>query len=168
MIRIITASAFAAAALALLPAAAAAQGVPEMVSAGDPDGVAAVMNYAGHEAELVTDPYGDPKIDTRFGGWGGSIWFYGCDENHEGCDSLQFVVGFNREQPLPLEMLSELVAEHRLAAIYVDDEGDPWLKWDIITESGIPAGVFNSSLRQFSEQAAAIAEIVFAEERAAQ
>ena len=168
MIRIFKASATAAAVLALLPAAAAAQGAPEMVSAGDPDGIAAVMNYAGYEAELVTDPYGDPKIDTRFGGWGGSIWFYGCNESHEECDSLQFVVGFDREEPLPLEMLNQLVAEHRLAAIYLDEEGDPWLKWDIITEGGIPAGVFNSSLRQFSEQASAIADLVFAEERAAQ
>ena len=168
MIRTFAASAVAAAALVLLPAAAVAQGAPQTVSAADPEGIVSVMNYAGYEAELVTDPYGDPKIDTRFGGWGGSIWFYGCNDSNAECDALQFVVGFDREAPLPLEMMNELVAEHRMAAIYLDEDGDPWIKWDVVTEGGIPASVFKSSLRQFSEQAAAIADEVFAEERAAE
>lgn len=81
---------------------------------------------------------------------------------------MQLVIGFDRENPLPVEMLNELVAGHRMAAIYLDDEGDPWIKWDIVTEGGIPAAMFNSSLRKFSEQIAAIADLVFADERAAQ
>ncbi|HEX9806300.1 MAG TPA: hypothetical protein VGA34_05315, partial [Alteraurantiacibacter sp.] len=77
-----------AAALAAIPAGAAAQSAPDIVTASDPDGVVSAMAYAGYEATLGTDAYGDPKIDGSFGGWSGSVWFYGCDElTNDGCTS---------------------------------------------------------------------------------
>jgi hypothetical protein len=156
-----------AAALAAIPAGAAAQSAPDIVTASDPDGVVSAMAYAGYEATLGTDAYGDPKIDGSFGGWSGSVWFYGCDElTNDGCTSLQLVVGFDRKNPMPLEMLNEIASSQRFVAIYLDEEGDPWLKWDIVTEEGIPAGVLNSSLQQYSQQVAAIADLVFEAERA--
>ena len=156
-----------AAALAAIPAGAAAQSAPDIVTASDPDGVVSAMAYAGYEATLGTDAYGDPKIDGSFGGWSGSVWFYGCDElTNDGCTSLQLVVGFDRKDPMPLEMLNEIASSQRFVAIYLDEEGDPWLKWDIVTEEGIPAGVLNSSLQQYSQQVAAIADLVFEAERA--
>jgi hypothetical protein len=156
-----------AAALAAIPAGAAAQSAPDIVTASDPDGVVSAMAYAGYEATLGTDAYGDPKIDGSFGGWSGSVWFYGCDElTNDGCTSLQLVVGFDRKNPMPLETLNEIASSQRFVAIYLDEEGDPWLKWDIVTEEGIPAGVLNSSLQQYSQQVAAIADLVFEAERA--
>jgi len=156
-----------AAALAAIPAGAAAQSAPDIVTASDPDGVVSAMAYAGYEATLGTDAYGDPKIDGSFGGWSGSVWFYGCDElTNDGCTSLQLVVGFDRKDPMPLEMLNDISSSQRFVAIYLDEEGDPWLKWDIVTEEGIPAGVLNSSLQQYSQQVAAIADLVFEAERA--
>jgi len=156
-----------AAALAAIPAGAAAQSAPDIVTASDPDGVVSAMAYAGYEATLGTDAYGDPKIDGSFGGWSGSVWFYGCDElTNDGCTSLQLVVGFDRKDPMPLEMLNDISSSQRFVSIYLDEEGDPWLKWDIVTEEGIPAGVLNSSLQQYSQQVAAIADLVFEAERA--
>jgi hypothetical protein len=172
MKRIAMAPVFAAVAFAAIPAVAVGQTAPDMVTASDPDGVVSAMAYAGYEATLGTDAYGDPKIDSSFGGWSGAVWFYGCDElTNEGCTSLQLVVGFDRKNPMPLETLNEIASSQRFVAIYLDEEGDPWLKWDIVTEGGIPAGVFNSSLQQYSQQVAAIADVVFeaewAEEEAA-
>jgi hypothetical protein len=67
---------------------------------------------------------------------------------------------------MPLEMLNDISSSQRFVSIYLDEEGDPWLKWDIVTEEGIPAGVLNSSLQQYSQQVAAIADLVFEAERA--
>ena len=167
MKRIAMAPVFAAVALAANSTFAAAQTAPDMVTASNPEGVVAAMTYAGYEAALGTDAYGDPKIDGSFGGWSGAVWFYGCDElTNEGCTSLQLVVGFDRKNPMPLETLNEIASSQRFVAIYLDEEGDPWLKWDIVTEEGIPAGVLNSSLQQYSQQVAAIADLVFEAERA--
>ena len=108
---------------------------------------------------------GDPLILTDFYGYEGQIVFYGCDESsHDGCDSVQFTVGLDRKQPMPLEMANDLSANERYVSISLDEEGDPWLTWDVVTLDGIPAGVFLFALRQFTAQVDAVADRVFAEE----
>ena len=59
-------------------------------------------------------------------GWGGAIVFYGCNENtHQGCDSVQLRVGFDRAEPMPLELLHSELGNDRFYAVHLDDEGDP-------------------------------------------
>jgi hypothetical protein len=145
---------------------AAAQQPPMTVSAADPEGMANVLRFAGYPAEVVTDDYGDPQIDTEFSGWEGVIMFYGCDEEtHDGCDSIELRVGFDRKEPMTLELLNEVVASRFIAA-FLDDEGDPWINWDIITgnDEGIPAPVFMQAVNEFSSGVEYAADLVFAEE----
>ncbi len=144
----------------------AAQAPPSTVSAADPEGMASVLRYAGYPAKLTTDDYGDPQIDTEFSGWDGAIMFYGCDEDsHTGCDSIELRVGFDREEPMTLELLNE-VSTSRYIAAFLDDEGDPWINWDIITGNGegIPAPVFMQSVKEFASGVEYAADLVFAEE----
>ena len=111
------------------------------------------------------DDYGDPLILTDYDGYEGQIVFYGCDDDrHDGCDSVQFTVGLDREQPMPIEMVNDLVANERFVSISLDEDGDPWLTWDVVTLDGIPASVFLYSVRQFASQVNAVADQVFAEE----
>lgn len=145
---------------------AAAQQPPMTVSAADPEGMASVLRYAGYPAKLVTDDYGDPQIDTKFSGWEGAIMFYGCDEEtHDGCDSIELRVGFDREEPMTLDLLNG-VASSRFIAAFLDDEGDPWVNWDIITGDGegIPAPVFLQAVNEFASGVEYAADLVFAEE----
>jgi len=146
--------------------AAAAESPPASVSAADPEGMARVLRFAGYPAKVVTDDYGDPEIETEFSGWGGSIMFYGCDEDtHLGCDSIELRVGFDREEPMTLDLLNE-VASSRYIAAFLDDDGDPWVNWDIITGNGegIPAPVFMQSVNEFAGGVEYAADLVFAEE----
>lgn len=145
---------------------AAAQTLPRTVSAADPEGMASVLRYAGYPAKVITDNYGDPQIDTQFSGWDGAIMFYGCDEDsHTGCDSIELRVGFDRAEPMTLALLNE-VSTARYVAVFLDDEGDPWINWDIITGNGegIPASVFMQSVNEFSSGVENAADLVFAEE----
>jgi len=139
--------------------------LPDQVSAADPAGLVAVLDFAGYGSELGTDGVGDPQIQLEYAGWPGYIQFYGCDsESHEECDALQFRVGFDRRDPLPPELALDLMASYRFASVSRDAEGDPWVTWDIVTHSGIDSSVFLASLRAFERNIALIADIVFAEE----
>lgn len=143
----------------------AAQGAPAMVSAGDPQGVAAAMRYAGYPAELKTDRVGDPMIETEFAGYRGGVYFYGCDEDtHTNCQSLQLGVGFDRAEPMDMSAANAMVAKYRFASVHLDDEGDPWVQFDIVTLDGIPAPVFLKALDHFSWSTGEIGDAVFAEE----
>ena len=47
------------------------------------------------------------------------------------------------------------------ASIQLDNEGDPLVQWDIITDDGIPSGVFLHAFRRFGEVADTLAETIF-------
>lgn len=153
---------------AALASPAAAQKAPATVSASDPQGIVELLRFAGYEAELSVDSVGDPQIDTQFSGLTGTVMFYGCDEQtHERCDSVQLRVGLDRRDPLTLDWLNTELANDRFYAVHLDDEGDPWFNWDIMTGKGegIPSSVFLLAVRQFATQVGAASDEVFAEER---
>jgi hypothetical protein len=138
-----------------------------MISASDPAGMVRAMEQAGYDTKLTTDAYGDPKIGTEFSGWSGSVIFYGCDKTtHDKCDSVQFSVGFDRKTPLPLTILNEMMRKERFTSMYLDDEDDPYLTWDILTANGMPTGLFMRTAKRFSEQVELVSDRVFEEERA--
>lgn len=152
-----------------LPLSLAAQQPPSMVSAANPEGIAQAMRFAGYSAELTTDEIDDPKIDTEFGGLFGAVMFYGCDEEtHRGCASIQLRVGLDRSEPMSVEWLHREFGNDRFYSVHLDDEGDPWFNWDIVTgkDEGIPASVFLLAVNTFSTQVEAASDVVFADERA--
>ena len=136
------------------------------IRASDPQRMAALLVAYGLEVELTTDSYGDPQLITDFAGWRGSVDFYDCDpERNDECGSIQFNVGFDRSEPMSLEQVNKVMAERRFASVHVDEEGDPWVQWDIITGAGIPAPVFLEAYERFAMQVETIADVVFEEER---
>jgi hypothetical protein len=73
--------------------------------------------------------------------------------------------GFDRKEPMPTKLVNEIVSKQRYMALSLDDEGDPWADWDIVTGDGIPKATFFLALRKYAEQIDALSERVFAEER---
>ncbi|MXO73918.1 hypothetical protein GRI40_01600 [Altererythrobacter aerius] len=138
----------------------------ETVTAYNPGGIAKAMRDAGYKADLDVDGYGDPMIKTAFGQFDGFIYFYGCDEtNHDRCESLQFRAGFDREKPMPLSLLNEIVTKYRYTAMWLDKDGDPWVNFDLVTGAGIPRQVFIRSLEAYSDNLTDVSDMIFAEER---
>ncbi len=145
--------------LAAVPASA------QSVKASDPMGMLRTLQQAGHQASLTTDTQGDPKIDIKFGGWNGSILFYDCDDQtNDKCRSIQLVAAFDRKEPMPFSMMNDLVRSQRFISMYLDDEGDPYVQWDINIDDGISRDLFLASVSDFAGRVDYVSTVVFAEE----
>lgn len=138
-----------------------------VVSAGEPDSILGALIGAGYKAEKLTDNGGDPMIAMELEGMPTQIYFYGCDDaTHDQCDSLQFSTGFDRAKPWNAADAIVVSKRYRFASVSLDDEGDPYITWDINIGEGIPASLFLKSLRDFSGAVSSTANLAFAEERA--
>lgn len=152
-----------------LPQTAVAQEVPTTASAADPEGIVRLLRFAGYPAELTTDSVGDPMIRTEFSGLTATVLFFGCDERtHRRCDSVQLRVGLDRERPMSPAAVNAEFGNDRYYSVHLDDEGDPWFNWDIVTGNGagIPSEVFMMAVNRFASQVESASDVVFAEERA--
>ncbi|NCP13558.1 MAG: YbjN domain-containing protein [Sphingomonadales bacterium] len=153
-------------AAALLAASFAGAGQAQTVTAANPEGLQAAMKSAGYEGELTTDQVGDPMIKTEINGWSVAILFYGCDEeSHQDCDSVQFSRGFDRKTAMDPARALEIASKWRFLAVSLDEEGDPYLRWDIVTADGIPQSVFMTAFRLYGESLDDAAEIIFEDEQ---
>ena len=136
-----------------------------MVTANDPAGMLRVLEGAGYKGTLEKDGQDDPLIVLDLGGWSSRIYFYGCDETtHTGCDSIQFSAGFDRQEPWTGNDAIALSSKYRFTSVRLDDEGDPYITWDVITGSGIPSTVFLSSVLRFTQTLDDSRDLIFAGE----
>ena len=100
----------------------------EVVRASDPAGMVATLRGAGYEAELSKDDSGDPLIKIKLAGYNTNIFFYGChSDRHDGCQSIQFAVGFDHKQGLSAEEAIKLSGQYRFMSLQLDDENDPFV-----------------------------------------
>lgn len=112
---------------------------------GNVDAVAKAMADAGFETERTTTSDGTPKLDGRIDGWMYSVYFYGCQ--NDSCDAIQFAAGFDEDQPMQYDIINEWNMGNRFGRAYLDDEGDPWVEYDINMEGdGVSLTNFNESL----------------------
>ena len=145
---------------------ASAQTPPSMVGAHDPASLVSAMEMGGYKAELEVDSSGDPVIQTEFSGMPSSIVFYGCNEEHIECDSLMFITGFDRETQWDVASAIKINEDVRFASVWLDDEGDPWISWDMVTgRNGVPVSTFSTAMRMYADTVDRVADMAFAEER---
>ena len=138
------------------------------VSAADPQGLVSLFELAGYDPELSTDSYGDPRITLEVDGGSIDVIFYGCEEeSRTNCDSLQLSAGFDAPDGITPDMAIRIGSEYRFAQVSLDDENDPYIRWDIVTGSGIPASVLLQSLRYFEDTIADASALIFPDEEAA-
>ena len=151
-------------ALASCPMPLAAQATDKVTAANPPEMVR-LLELTGFEPKLGTDNTGDPKIDVEIDDYFATIYFYGCDDKtHTGCDSVQLQASFDRKQAWPASEAIQVAKKWRFGGVYLDDEGDPVVTWDIVTGDGIPSKVFLESLRSFGDTLGEVASMVFPED----
>jgi len=156
-----------AAVLAILAAPVSAQDSSTIVSAENPEGVAAALSLVGYSADLKKDDVGDPLIVTELAGFVAHIYFYDCDDaTRLNCQSIRLSTGFDRKEAWNADEALSMSKKFRFAAVLLDDEGDPYIQWDIITGEGIPMPVFLTSIRRFESTVQSVSRVVFEEERA--
>ena len=102
-------------------AAASSAGItgPEMVR---------ILQDEGYRAELGKDGEGDPRIETGMSGLNVFVYFYDCKEGR--CGSLQFAVAMDLDDGATLEAMNRFNASYRYVRAHLDDEMDPFLRFD--------------------------------------
>lgn len=150
---------------AILFAASAQAQSQAMVSAKNPAGLVTLLQGAGYEPKLGADSYGDPQIEIDIADYKTTILFYGCDETtHKNCDSVQLRAGFDRKAPWTAAEALAVAKKYRFASVWLDETGDPWVQWDILTGDGIPAPLFLAAVETFGDTLSDTAEMVFEDE----
>lgn len=97
--------------------------------------VAAWLQKAGYKATLSKDDGGDPMIDSAADGHNFKIYFYDCDAAKR-CKALQFSAGFDLKQGLTLAKANEWNRKNRYLKVYLDDDGDPYVQYDVNVNAG--------------------------------
>ncbi|QIQ85877.1 YbjN domain-containing protein [Erythrobacter sp.] len=150
---------------------AAEETAERMISAERPEDMVIALLNAGYDPELIKDGVGDPAISfSRAEGYPLMVLFYDCDEEtHDKCTSIQLRGGLDRAEPWNPAEAIEISSRYRFLAVSLDEEGDPWMTWDILTGNGIPESLFVEAVERFEATLEEAADaLVFAEEREAE
>lgn len=97
---------------------------------GDADVIDALMTAQGYDVKITIDDYGDPQITSHIDDIRFDIYFYDCERRT--CDSIQFTAGFDMPNPQDIGRMNSWNRDSRLAKVYLDDEGDPFLETNLV------------------------------------
>jgi hypothetical protein len=97
--------------------------------------VVAWLQKGGYKAELTKDSDGDPMINSAAEGQTFKIYFYDCNDAKR-CKALQFSAGFDTKEGLKLEQANEWNRKNRYLKVYLDDDQDPYVQYDINVNAG--------------------------------
>lgn len=106
--------------------------------------VAKVMRAKGLPTTISIDEYGDPQIDTASNGAKWMVRFYHCKNDR--CPSMQFNAGWNLTNGMALPTANRWNKEWRFGTVFVDDQGDPYIKYDMDVERGITTEAIDNNL----------------------
>jgi hypothetical protein len=96
--------------------------------------VAAVLKSKGLPAEITVDDQGDPMIKSSSDDLNWRIYFYQCENKR--CSSIQFSSGFDLDKGLSLAKCNEWNFSKRFGRCALDDEMDPYTRYDIDVAKG--------------------------------
>lgn len=125
--------------LALVVTPALAQ---ESIGANDPAKLEAILKGFGVARIEVNGNTGNPQIDGRADGKPYKLFFYGCVEKAN-CRSVQFWAYWDDEAPV--EALNAWNRDTRYGKVYLDNDNDVVLEYDVNTIHGIGEKTFEDS-----------------------
>ncbi|ATQ42275.1 YbjN domain-containing protein [Caulobacter mirabilis] len=96
--------------------------------------VAAVLQAKGYKAEVTRDDSDDPLVKSAADGVDWSVYFYNCTNDR--CESIQFSAGFDLEHGITYSKANEWNYTKRFGRAALDDEMDPYIRYDIDAEKG--------------------------------
>ena len=132
-----------------LAAAAAVHSAPaasQMVTAQDPQSIAAALQKAGYPAQVGTDKVGDPLVTSSRSGTTFQIYFYNCTANAN-CATVTFHSGYDLKTNIGLEKINEWNRTKRFGRAYLDKENDPILEMDVdLDDGGVSTALFHDNV----------------------
>ncbi|MDJ0643531.1 MAG: YbjN domain-containing protein [Erythrobacter sp.] len=138
---------------------------PASISANRPDALHKILVSAGYDAELIADrePGDGAVISINVEGGESFILLSDCDEAvPDACDTLVLSSAWDRDTPMSPERVAAANREFRYVSVWLDDDGDPYAQWAIVTRlAGIPAPVFLNTLQRYLRVVDDLADFVF-------
>jgi Putative bacterial sensory transduction regulator len=108
------------------------------ITASKPRLIARTMSDEGYKAKLETlESDNSPVIRSKSSGTNWSLYFYGCDKDGEGCTTIQFHVSYNMTDGMSAESVNSWNRNKRFGKVYLDDEQDPAMEWDVNLDFGV-------------------------------
>lgn len=135
----------AATAALLLPRPVIGDDSPQIVDGTDPGALVAIIQDLGYRARLEVDGDGDPMIRSSVGGTEFALVFYGCSEDHDGCQILLFKAGYEMKRKVDLELINEWNATRLFGRAYLDDVDDPWIEMVLNVRGGVTREQFEKT-----------------------
>ena len=116
---------------ALVACLAAAPARAESLLASDPDAIMLAMQKEGFLVTLGEADDGTPKLSSKVSDTTFNVYFYGC-EDEDVCTSVQFSAGYDLDNATSANKANVWNSENRYARAVIDDEGDPFLRMDMV------------------------------------
>ena len=142
-----------------LTAGFAAADDDQLIDGSNPAALVSIIQDLGYRALLETDGDGDPMIRSSVGGTEFAVVFYGCNENHDGCQILLFKAGYEVEKKIGMEVINRWNATRLFGRAYLDDVSDPWLELVLNVHGGVSRqqfentfGWWESSVGEFEDE----------------
>lgn len=117
----------------------------DIVDASDPQALVRIIQDLGYRADLEVDAEGDPLIRSSVGGTRFSLVFYGCSEDHDGCEILLFKAGWELDRKIGMDVINQWNATRLFGRAYLDKVEDPWIELVLNLRGGVTRRQFEST-----------------------
>ena len=128
-----------------ISAEALAQKQLEIVDGTDPEALVDIIQDLGYRATLEVDGEGDPLIRSSVGGTQFALVFYGCSEQHDGCQILLFKAGYELNDKVGMDVINQWNATRLFGRAYLDDVRDPWIELVLNMQGGVTRAQFEKT-----------------------
>ena len=118
---------------------------PQIVDATDPSELVNIIQALGYRARLEVDGEGDPMIRSSVGGTQFAVVFYGCSEQHDGCQILLFKAGYELNEKVGMDVINNWNATRLFGRAYLDEVNDPWIELVLNVHGGVTRQQFENT-----------------------
>lgn len=117
-----------------------------------------ILQDAGYKAKLDTDSDGDPLVRTSMDGLDVTIFTYDCEKRR--CGSLQLSVGIDLPHGTTAAVVNKFNTDYRYARAFLDDENDPYLRFDFEVRNTRHAEFITSQLDSWEKVLGAFTDAI--------
>ncbi len=152
--------------LKILVILSALGGQPALASnvVADVDRIAESLTRAGYNPQLSSNA-GERFIKAQLNGYEFLVLPYGCDEAERNCRSVQFFIAFDPANSPSLEAMNAYSRENRWGRVYLDQDGDPALEFDLdLEKGGMSEALFLDNVAYWEAIVQSYAKFVFGKE----
>ncbi len=117
----------------------------QIVDGSDPVTLVNIIQDLGYRARLEVDGEGDPLIRSSVGGTDFALVFYGCSEQHDGCQILLFKAGYELNDKVGMDLINQWNATRLFGRAYLDEVSDPWIELVLNMHGGVTRAQFEKT-----------------------